>query len=45
MDPLQEEVEALKEKIRQMDTDISNYKSKLDESKDNVVEQKLTTSM
>lgn len=43
MDPLKEEVEALKEKIREMDTDISYYKTKLNESKDNVVE-KLTTS-
>lgn len=45
MDPLKEEVEALKEKIREMDTDISYYKTKLNESKDNVVEQKLTASM
>lgn len=39
MDPLKEEVEALKEKIREMDTDISYYKTKLNESKDNVVEK------
>lgn len=44
MDPLREEVEALKEKIREMDTDISYYKTKLNESKDNVIEQKLTAS-
>jgi len=44
VDPLKEEVEALKEKIREMDRDISSYKTKLNESKDNVVEQKLTTS-
>ncbi|KAL4112525.1 hypothetical protein QTP88_016296 [Uroleucon formosanum] len=43
VDPLKEEVEALKEKIREMDTDISYYKTKLNESKDNVVE-KLTAS-
>lgn len=45
VDPLKEEVEALKEKIREMDTDISYYKTKLIESNDNVVEQKLTASM
>lgn len=45
VDPLTEEVEALKEKIREMDTDISYYKTKLNESKDNVVEQQITTSM
>jgi len=45
VDPLKEEVEALKEKVREMDTDICYYKTKLYESKDNVVEQKLTTSM
>ncbi|XP_022181715.1 early endosome antigen 1-like isoform X1 [Myzus persicae] len=41
VDPLKEEVEALKEKIREMDTDISYYKTKLNESKDkdNVVEK------
>jgi len=44
VDPLKEEVEALKEKIREMDTDISYYKTKLNESKDNVVE-KLPTCM
>jgi len=44
VDPLKEEVEALKEKIREMDRDISYYKTKLNESKDNVVEQKLTAS-
>lgn len=44
MDPLKEEVEALKEKIRQMDSDINDYKTKLSESKD-VAEQKLTASM
>lgn len=38
VDPLKEEVEALKEKIRQMDTDISYYKTKLEEPKDNVVQ-------
>ncbi|XP_050435758.1 early endosome antigen 1 isoform X2 [Adelges cooleyi] len=40
VDPLKEEVEALKEKIRQMDTDISYYKTKLNESKDLVTKQK-----
>jgi len=44
VDPLKEEVEALKEKIREMDTDITYYKTKLNESKNNV-EEKLTTSM
>jgi len=44
VDPLKEEVEALKKKIREMDTDISYYKTKLNESKDNVVE-KLTACM
>ncbi|XP_015365626.1 PREDICTED: RUN and FYVE domain-containing protein 2 [Diuraphis noxia] len=39
VDPLKEEVEALKAKIREMDTDISYYKTKLNESKDNVVEK------
>ncbi|KAE9535550.1 hypothetical protein AGLY_007451 [Aphis glycines] len=43
VDPLKEEVEALKEKIREMDTDITYYKTKLNESKNNV-EEKLTTN-
>lgn len=45
VDPLKEEVEALKEKIREMDTDINCYKTKLSESKENIVELKLTASM
>ncbi|XP_025411048.1 early endosome antigen 1-like isoform X2 [Sipha flava] len=42
VDPLKEEVEALKEKIREMDTDINCYKTKLSESKENIV--KLTAN-
>ncbi|XP_025201457.1 rab GTPase-binding effector protein 1 isoform X2 [Melanaphis sacchari] len=44
VDPLKEEVEALKEKIREMDTDITYYKTKLNESKNNVVEKLITNN-
>lgn len=45
VDPLKEEIEALKEKIRQMDSDINDYKIKLNISNENIVDQTLTIRM